>query len=81
MSNTTDTQAGTMKFICPTCDEQHEADVEYADLKNGYILGECYHTGGKFEVPLDLNHGRPEPKGNVRANSLNSNYPNGFGGF
>ena len=72
-------QVGYYPFICPTCGETHRADLFTEDLKNGYVVGECYRSGSHFDVVLDLPE-KNEPTEGVLVNGLNRNYPDGFAG-
>lgn len=47
-------QIGYYPYICPTCDEDHEADLFPEDIKRGWVMGFCYRTGGSHEIELNL---------------------------
>lgn len=80
-SNTTtpeDIVVGTKTYTC-VCGDEQTVEITLFDIKQGYAQDYCARSNHLNTIEIERLPGRPESK--VRANSLNSNYPDGFGGF
>lgn len=42
----------TQKYTCPSCQEEHEFEVEPEEISAGVALVECPHSNGRHEIEI-----------------------------